>query len=644
MRLSALATIGTTFIAAAGICYTAAGFVVSGIESASERSVRNALDDATLSWAEVQANGLQVFLSGRAPNEAERFKAVSAAGTVVDTARVIDQMTVKDSGSLTPPRFSIEILRNDSGISLIGLIPAATDREVLVNTLASLTGESQVADLLESADYPAPDAWEVTLSYALDALKSLPRAKLSIQSGWLSINAMSDSAEEKRRLETDLARRTPSGVRLAMQITAPRPVITPFTLRFVLAEQGTRFDACSADTEEARSRIIAAANAAGYSGKANCTIGLGVPSPNWAHAVELAIGAVKELGGGIVTFADADVSLVARLGTEPALFDRVVGELENALPDVFALSTELPRPKEAGAGPVEFTATRSPEGLVQLRGRLTDELARTATESLAKARFGSQSVTMAARVAENLPTGWPLRVLAGIEALALVTHGEVTVTPDTISVTGATGNQDTSAEISRLLVAKLGEGQRFDIAVTHEKKLDPVMSIPKPEECEAEVQAIVASQKINFEPGSATPVADARGVLDDVAEILKKCSDMQMEIGGHTDSQGREEMNKDLSQARANAVLLALRERRVISVDLTAVGYGESQPIADNGTEEGRETNRRIEFKLLNVKPVNSVVDNLLESAEKSDGGEAPMGQTEQEEQQADTPAEGTGQ
>lgn len=644
MRLSALAIIGTTFAAAAGICYTAAGFVVSGIESTSERSVRNALDDATLSWAEVQANGLQVFLSGRAPTEAERFKAVSTAGTVVDTARVIDQMTVKDTGSLTPPRFSIEILRNDRGISLIGLIPAATDRAVLVNTLASLMGEGQVADLLESADYPAPDTWDVTLSYAIDALKSLPRAKLSIQSGQLSINAMSDSAEEKRRLETDLARRTPSGVRLAMQITAPRPVITPFTLRFVLAEQGTRFDACSADTEETRSRIIAAANVAGYSGKANCTIGLGVPSPNWGRAVELAIGAIKELGGGTVTFADADVALVARLGTKPALFDKVVGELENALPDVFALSTELPRPKEAGAGPADFTATLSPEGLVQLRGRLTDELARTATESLAKARFGSQSVTMAARVAENLPTGWPLRVLAGIEALALVTHGEVTVTPDTIAVTGATGNPDTSAEISRLLVAKLGEGQRFDIAVTYEKKLDPVLSIPKPEECEAEVQAIVAAQKINFEPGSATPVADAKGILDDVAETLKKCSDMQMEIGGHTDSQGREEMNKDLSQARANAVLLALRERRVISVDLTAVGYGESQPIANNGTEEGRETNRRIEFKLLNAKPVNSLVDNLLESAENSDGGEAPMGQTEQEEQQADTPAEGTGQ
>ena len=54
-----------------------------------------------------------------------------------------------------------------------------------------------------------------------------------------------------------------------------------------------------------------------------------------------------------------------------------------------------------------------------------------------------------------------------------------------------------------------------------------------------------------------------------------------------------------LSQSRADAVLNALLARRVLTTNLTARGYGESEPIADNGTEEGREANRRIEFKLL---------------------------------------------
>ena len=72
-----------------------------------------------------------------------------------------------------------------------------------------------------------------------------------------------------------------------------------------------------------------------------------------------------------------------------------------------------------------------------------------------------------------------------------------------------------------------------------------------------------------------------------------------MEIGGHTDSQGRETMNQKLSQSRAEAVRTALAARRVLTVNLTAKGYGEEIPIADNGTEDGREANRRIEFKLI---------------------------------------------
>jgi OOP family OmpA-OmpF porin len=88
-------------------------------------------------------------------------------------------------------------------------------------------------------------------------------------------------------------------------------------------------------------------------------------------------------------------------------------------------------------------------------------------------------------------------------------------------------------------------------------------------------------------------------VLDELAGILSNCPPMKMEIGGHTDSQGSEGGNQALSQARAEAVLLALQGRRVDVSGMTAVGYGETKPIADNGSEEGREANRRIEFLLV---------------------------------------------
>ena len=74
--------------------------------------------------------------------------------------------------------------------------------------------------------------------------------------------------------------------------------------------------------------------------------------------------------------------------------------------------------------------------------------------------------------------------------------------------------------------------------------------------------------------------------------------DRSLEIAGHTDSQGREEMNLQLSQSRATAVLIELQRRKVLTTNYVAKGYGEVAPIADNETEEGREINRRIEFKL----------------------------------------------
>ena len=96
-----------------------------------------------------------------------------------------------------------------------------------------------------------------------------------------------------------------------------------------------------------------------------------------------------------------------------------------------------------------------------------------------------------------------------------------------------------------------------------------------------------------------------RWTIDAIADILRDCQTVQIEISGHTDSQGREVMNEQLSQARADAVLNAIMARRVLTSNLTAKGYGESQPIADNGTEEGREANRRIEFRLVTPETAN---------------------------------------
>jgi OmpA-OmpF porin, OOP family len=587
------------FLVAGVVSVFTATIAAGVVETRSRQEVRSALALQGLDWVGVEADGLVLRLSGMAETEALRFRALSVAGSVVDSTRVVDEMDVRPVAELRPPDFSVELLRNDDGVSLIGLIPASEDREVVVGRLAALAGQGGVSDMLESAEYAVPRGWDEALDFGLNAAAMLPRAKVSIKPNRVTITAITASAAEKSRLESELARRAPAGLRLVLDLSAPRPVITPFTLRFLIDESGARFDACSADTEAARTRILAAAVAAGVEGKADCTIGLGVPSQRWAEAVAAGIAALQELGAGSLTFSDADVSLVAADSVAQPAFDRAVGELERALPDVFSLTAVLTeKPDNSNQGPPEFTAVMNAEGRVEMRGRMTSEAVRDVVTSFATARFGTANVYDATRLDEALPEGWAVRVLTALEAMTELSEGSVSVVPNLLRISGTTGNPRANAEIARLLASKLGEGARFEIAVAYDARLDPAAGLPSPEECVAGVNRILAARKIAFAPGASEIEGEAVETMDLIAEALRTCSEVRMEIAAHSDSQGREEMNLRLSQSRADAVLNGLMARRVLTGNLTAVGYGESQPIADNATEAGREANRRIEFTL----------------------------------------------
>ena len=645
MRLSRFILAPGLFLIAALSSVLAAWISIGVIERSSHEIVSDALVLQGHEWVEVETDGLQVFLSGIAPSEGDRFRALSVAGTRVDAERLIDQMDVVAAAAITPPRFSVEILRNDAGISLIGLIPADSDRKTLMRRIARIAGDTHVTDLLETADYPVPARWNEALEFAIDALAMLPRSKISMDARRVAITAISDSAVQKRRWETELAGDKPGGLALALDISAPRPVITPFTLRFLIADgpggKQARFDACSAHTEQGRDMILAAAAVAGMEGEGACTLGLGVPSPEWPQAVARGIEALAELGGGSLTFSDADITLIAPDTTPQATFDKIAAELEADLPELFSLHAVLPEPVEIDGtgegedGPPEFVATRSPEGLVQLRGRLSDEAQRAAAESFARARFGVENVYAATRLDEDLPRGWSSRVLAALEVLGYLDNGSVVVQPDVVDLRGKTGNPDASAEVSRILSEQLGEAQDFRVNVEYVETLDPEAAGPTPEECVGAINAILSDTKVTFAPGSSDINADSREIIEKIVAVMEDCTDVPMEIAGYTDSQGRESMNQALSQSRAQAVLNALLARRVLTENLVAHGYGEADPIADNGTEEGREANRRIEFHLIvPEEPAAEATDEDTPSREET--GDAPAEEAAAEEPAAE--------
>lgn len=106
-------------------------------------------------------------------------------------------------------------------------------------------------------------------------------------------------------------------------------------------------------------------------------------------------------------------------------------------------------------------------------------------------------------------------------------------------------------------------------------------------------------ENCTFESGKATLAAEAYTVLNELVDYLKRKDDEKIEIGGHTDDVGKAEANMILSKDRANTVMSYLVGQGIAAERLTAKGYGFTEPVTDNDTEEGRRTNRRTEVKIL---------------------------------------------
>ena len=109
---------------------------------------------------------------------------------------------------------------------------------------------------------------------------------------------------------------------------------------------------------------------------------------------------------------------------------------------------------------------------------------------------------------------------------------------------------------------------------------------------------VIVLRGVNFEFDKSKLTVNAKTLLDGVASELTKYPAIEVEIGGHTDSRGREAYNQSLSEERARSVAAYLQDQGVAAGRMSSQGYGESQPVADNETDEGRELNRRVELRI----------------------------------------------
>ena len=157
------------FILAAIVMVSVAYGTALVIESRSRHAVEARLADQGIDWITVRTDGLQVQLSGTAPNEAARFRAVNLVGAIIDSSRIRDGLDVAPASAIKAPDFSVQMLRTEDGVQLIGLMPLKAAEGALSVTKPVIARYFVEHIVPEARGLKAAATAGADLLYALDA-------------------------------------------------------------------------------------------------------------------------------------------------------------------------------------------------------------------------------------------------------------------------------------------------------------------------------------------------------------------------------------------------------------------------------------------------------------------------------------------
>ena len=571
------------------------------VENENLKAVAHLLSEPQFEWLHAEPNGLLIELSGQAPGKVERLVALTAVRSAFKPSRIVDGITLAPLPAAGANAFAVRLLRHGDRVQVFGEIP---DRESRDRIIAAVKDSGPVAALEDWSvlhEVEPSAAWDQALEFGLRGLELVPGADLHLSETAATIEGGLASQEELDRVRSLLNPIRPPFLSLDFRVAAPRPLHVPYLFDLQMEDGAMRLAACHADSEADRARILAELEMHGTVADGRCELARGAPSGDWVDAIATSLSALRSAGGGRLRIEGFNVfAAPAETGAGAEFTDRF-NAMSGSLPDRFvarpASPEELERRAAGRSRDVILQVETTPEHRVELSGRAADEEAIQIISSFVKVALAPTELVISLETDSAIDVESTGRVLAGLEALALLHAGMATVGERYVEITGYSGRPYTGDEVSALL-SKYLDNSEFAVNVDYDAYIAADAPIMDPRLCVSLATEIVESNKLTFDPGSANLSAAVYPTIRQLAVVLQNCTHARIEIGGHTDNQGREEMNLALSTRRARAVLDALLAEGVLTQNFVAVGYGESIPIADNGTEEGRDRNRRIEFRL----------------------------------------------
>jgi OmpA-OmpF porin, OOP family len=311
----------------------------------------------------------------------------------------------------------------------------------------------------------------------------------------------------------------------------------------------------------------------------------GAPSQFDAAAL-LLLDQIAKLKDGKIELSDTKVSLsgMARdIGGREA-----IGAALNKLPPGYSVAAN-----EIKAPPYVFQAYKDPVAVtLTLTGYVPDNNVHAALAAAAARKFFNEKVVDNLKASIGAPSGFLAVVMPALGALSRLSTGTLVVSDREVKLSGDALYDAAAVQIRAGLGKDFPRDWQFKADISVKPAVAPVDATV----CQQLFSDLLAKGRIRFEPGRATIDPDSAGLLDRLIETALRCPNVNIEIAGHTDGDGDAAFNQALSEKRAQAVMDYLVKAGLAADRFTATGYGSTQPLAGNDTDDGKAQNRRIEF------------------------------------------------
>ena len=303
-------------------------------------------------------------------------------------------------------------------------------------------------------------------------------------------------------------------------------------------------------------------------------------------AALLLLDQISKLKDGKITLTDTKVSLsgMARdLGGREA----VAGALKN-LPEGYSVAAN-----DIKAPPYVLQAYKDPVAVtLTLTGYVPDNNVHAALVAAAGRKFFSEKVVDNLKASVGAPTGFANAVMPALGALSRLSTGTLVVSDREVKLSGDALYDGAANQMRAGLGKDFPQGWQYKAEISVKPASAPVDATV----CQQLFADLLSKGRIRFESGKADIVTDSAGLLDRLIETAMRCPTVNIEVAGHTDTDGEEASNQALSEKRAQAVVDYLVRAGLPASRFIPAGYGSTQPLAGNETEEGKAQNRRIEF------------------------------------------------